>query len=131
VLVAVAAGCSGPAPPRHGSLPESERSDIGYASVREALTALRATPGAQVGEQDGWTIVQARESDKSMALWSFTPPNDPANPSAVKRVVTEKDGSVQIEMHVLCEASKQACDQLVRDFEALNERAKQGFGDAR
>jgi hypothetical protein len=118
-LAAVAAACTGRAPP-----PESNRSGIGYASVAEALAALRAKPGAEVGEQDGWTIIQDAESETSIALWSFAPANDPAHPSAVKRVVSEQDGSVQIEMRVLCEATKAACDQLVRDFQALNDQMK-------
>ena len=131
-LVLGVTGCTGGAPPPPPSPPAvSDRSSIGYASVREALAALRAKPGAQLGEQDGWTIVQDQESEKSMALWSFPPASDPAYPSAVKRVVFEKDGTVQIGMQVLCESTKPACEQLVRDFQDLNERTKQSFGDGR
>jgi len=130
VLVAVVAGCSGRSPPSSPSS-ESNGSSIGYATVADALTALRAKPGTEIGEQDGWTIIQEPESEKSIALWSFAPATDPAHPSAVKRVVVERDGSVQIEMKVLCEAKKDACDELVRDFQALNERMKQDFADGR
>jgi hypothetical protein len=131
VLVAFVAACTGCAPPSGSSTAQSDRSSVGYASVQEALAALRAKPGAHVGEQDGWTVIEDPESEKSMALWSFAPASDPAYPSAVKRLVFEKDGTVQIDMRVLCESPKPACDQLVQDFEALNDRAKQGFGDQR
>jgi hypothetical protein len=129
-LVAVAAACTGRAPGTDSGS-DAARSGIGYATVAEALAALRAKPGNEVGEQDGWTIIQEPESDKSIALWSFAPAADPAHPAAVKRVVFEKDGSVQIEMKVLCEATKDACDQLVRDFQGLNDRMRQDFGDGR
>lgn len=130
VLVAIVAGCTGRAPGPSASA-ESDRSNIGYASVQQALAALRAKPGAHVGEQDGWTVIEDPESEKSMALWSFPPANDPAYPSAVKRLVFEKDGTVQLDMRVLCESTKPACDQLLQDFETLNESAKQSFGGPR
>ena len=57
-------------------------------------------------------------------VWSFTPPGNPAHPSVVERsLVTQKDGSTNIEMNVLCEADKPSCDGLVRQFQALNDRA--------
>jgi hypothetical protein len=34
-------------------------------------------------------------------------------------------------MRVLCESTKQACDELVNDFQALNDRVKQDFGGPR
>jgi hypothetical protein len=131
VFVAFVAACTGRVPPSTPSSPARSDGSIGYASVRDALAALRDKPGAHVGEQDGWTVIEDRESEKSMALWSFAPASDPAYPSAVKRVVFEKDGTVQIDMRVLCESTKQACDELVNDFQALNDRVKQDFGGPR
>jgi hypothetical protein len=49
----------------------------------------------------------------------------------VKRTVFERDATVQIEMKVLCEAAKEACDQLVREFQELTDRMKQRFNSAR
>jgi hypothetical protein len=66
-----------------------------------------------------------------MALWSFAPKSHPAYPSAVKRRVFERDGSVRIEMDVLCEATEQACEQLVQEFQALTDQMKQRFNSAR
>jgi hypothetical protein len=105
-------------------LPEADESTIGYPSVAGALSALKTKPGAVVRTQGGWTVVDDKEAS---AIWSFPPPGDPAYPAAVKRVVIEDRGSVSIRMSVLCEATKVACDNLVREFQSLNERVKQAF----
>jgi hypothetical protein len=125
-LIAHVAGQAQPGP-----LPETRQSSIGYGSVREALAALRIKPGVEILERDEWILVQDLESDKSMALWSFAPASYPAYPSVVKRSVFERDGAVHVEMQVLCEATKEACDQLVREFQELTDRMKQEFNRAR
>ncbi|WP_162932086.1 DUF4019 domain-containing protein [Solimonas sp. K1W22B-7] len=103
---------------------ETQGSSIGYKTVQEALAALKAKAGAKVSEQQGWTIVQDQDAG-NIALWSFTPQGHPAYPSAVKRSVVERDGALHIDMKVQCQAGKEPCDQLVRDFMALNERMKE------
>ena len=105
-------------------LPEASHSSIGYSTVGAALTELRAKPGVDIREQQGWIIISDKKSGNSV-LWSFTPPGHPAHPSAVKRIVTEKDGTVYIEMKVLCQAEKTPCDALVREFQGLNDRIKE------
>jgi hypothetical protein len=112
-------------------LPEAAQSSVGFRSVGEALNALKAKPGVEFIERDGWTLAQDRESEKSMALWSFAPLSHAAYPSVVKRRVYEADGSVRIEMNVLCEATKEACDRLVREFRELTEQMQRRFNDAR
>ena len=69
---------------------ESSNMDLGYATVAEALAGLRGRAGAQISQQGGWTI--ATESASS-TIWSFTPPEHPAHPSAVKRTVVSQGGS--------------------------------------
>ncbi len=99
-------------------LPETENSSIGYESVAEALAVLKAKPGTRVTEQpDGWTVIV-----DDRAIWSFTPEGHPAYPSAVRREAVERDGRVMVQMSVLCQAAKAPCDQLVRDFQQLNEQ---------
>jgi hypothetical protein len=100
-------------------LTEAERSTIGYDSVPEALAALKAKPGVEISDEDGWTIIA-----DGLALWSFTPEAHPAHPSAVKREVVERDGKTVIEMAVLCQSAKAPCDQLVREFTELNENMR-------
>jgi hypothetical protein len=113
---------------RAGEAPlnEGAGSDIGYASVQEALEALRANPNASGSEQGGWLIFNDR-TNQALALWSFTTPGHPAHPAVVRREPVERAGSVYIQMAVLCQATKEPCDQLVRDFEQLNEQMSQAI----
>jgi len=109
------------------ALPE-QSNDVGYPSPGVALNALRSKPGVIVTENDGWTIIEDK-SEKT--LWTIAKPGNPAYPSAVKRFIANKGGAMQLEMKVLCGASKQACDDMVRQFQALNDnivKSVQGKG---
>jgi hypothetical protein len=110
--------------PPSGPLPEVDDSGIGFESPQAALDALRRKPGTQIRQEAGWTIVQDQESDKVLALWTFTPDDHPAHPAAVKRIIVERDGAIYLEMKVQCRGSKANCDALVRDFQALNDKAR-------
>jgi hypothetical protein len=103
-------------------LPEASASTIGYPSVAAALAALQAREDVTVEVQEGWTIVT--EAD-GLTTWSFTPAGHPAHPAVAKRVLDQENGSWLINMDILCEADQAACDQFVRDFEALNEQMRQ------
>jgi hypothetical protein len=85
--------------------------------VEAALAGLHSKAGVLFRNENGWTIA---EDAAAFTYWSFPPPGNPAYPAAVKRQVIDQDGSVSIQMSVHCEASKQACDDLVRSFEQLN-----------
>ncbi len=100
-------------------LPEAQSSTIGYPTVDAALEALHAKAGVVFTTRDGWTIANDAAAD---TLWSFPPPGNPAYPAAVKRQVVEQNGTVSMKMEVLCGATKQACDDLVRSFVQLNDR---------
>jgi hypothetical protein len=101
-----------------GPLPEAEHSTIGYPTVAAALAALHANPAVKFSIQRGWTIA-TDEADAT--IWSFPPEGDPAYPSAVRRqLAPSPGGGTSIETNVQCEASKEACDNLVRSFEQLN-----------
>lgn len=105
-------------------LPEVEHSNIEYKSPAEALEALRSKPGVKISKQGGWTI--AHESALHV-IWSFAPEKHPSYPSVVKRAIVEKDGTVFVKMDVKCKASKEVCDDLVREFIQLNESMRASF----
>jgi hypothetical protein len=109
------AAASAPAP-----LAESPHSSIGYPTVAAALADLKSRRDVTISTEKGWTIAN---DSASRALWSFSPADYPAYPAAVKRQVIEKDGLVTVEMNILCQAGKAACDDLVRSFNALNDAA--------
>jgi len=108
--------CAGESKP--DPLPEASSSTIGYATVAEALNALKSIQGIEIKMVDGWTIATDNRTPL-ITLWSFAPESDPSYPSVVKRAVVEKDGAFVINMSVHCEATKLACDNLVRQFQQL------------
>lgn len=95
---------------------------IGFATVAAALDALKARSDVTVSDRGGWTIIEDRAAK---AFWSFTPLGHPAHPAAVKRTIVSRDGNLAIEMGVLCQAAKPACDRLVAEFQQLNEQMGQ------
>jgi hypothetical protein len=106
-------------------LPEAKGDVIGYPDVATSRKALLARKDAQSHTEGGWLIV---EIPSELTLWSFAPESDPAYPAAVKRVITQDSGnSSYITMNVLCEASKEACDNLVREFQKLNDNMKESL----
>jgi hypothetical protein len=94
-------------------------SSVGYPSVATALAALQARNDVKTSIQDGWTVIE-----DGMTMWSFTPAGHPAHPSVAKRTLVEKNGGYSIVMNVLCQSTKSACDQLVADFEQLNDQMR-------
>jgi hypothetical protein len=94
---------------------------VGYPTVAAALEALRARSDVRISSQGGWTIVDV-PAEKS--LWSFTPPTHPAHPAVVKRSIVERNQAVGVDMGMLCQAEKLACDKLLAEFQQLTEQMK-------
>jgi hypothetical protein len=90
---------------------------VGYDTVAEALAAVRSKSGVVFTTENGWLIAT---DEAAYTIWSFAPPGYPAYPAVVKRQVIAQGSGSQIKMTVLCEASKEACDDLVRTFANMN-----------
>jgi hypothetical protein len=81
---------------------------------------------AMVGEWKMLTVAdpsryEAFANEQRLSILSFTKLGHPAHPAAVCRDIgPNANGGSTIIMTVQGEASKSACDQLVRDFAALN-----------
>ena len=103
---------------------EEVPSTIGYPSVADALSALQAREDVNISVEGGWTIIT---EPGGLTIWSFSPPDQPAYPAVAKRVLYQEAGAWFIKMDVRCEAEKSACDQLQRDFEALNESMREAM----
>jgi hypothetical protein len=109
---------------RYPVVREVYSSTIGYPTVEAALKDLHSHADVEFREEHGWTTA----SDKSHnTVWSFPPEGNPAYPSAVKRMAVQDGKGVSMKMDVLCQASLNACDKLVEDFNALNERVRQSM----
>jgi hypothetical protein len=94
------------------------RNDFGGLSIKKGLGSV----------QGGWTVADDHANN---TLWSFAPEGYPAYPAAVKREIKEAKDAIYIHMHILCEASKAACDKLVVDFQKLNESIRQRLAQPR
>jgi len=119
VVLVVAAPRAHPAdgPPAPDS---PEATQFGFPSPEAALAALRERPGVSIYQQGGWTIV---DDKPNYTLLSFTPADHPAHPTGVKRVIVKApNGDISVMMTARCGASKAACDKLIAEFRALNDR---------
>ena len=103
--------------PTNAPLPEASQSTVGYESVAEALEALRSQRGIVFTTEEGWLIAT---DEAAFTIWSFAPQDYRAYPAVVKRQVVARGSGSSIHMNILCEASKMACDDLVRDFAEMN-----------
>jgi hypothetical protein len=103
---------------------DSRPSRMEYPNVAAALDALRAKSGVSVKVESGWTVIEDRAT---MSIWSFTSSGHPAHPAAVRRAVTQQGDKIFVDMSVLCEAAKSACDKLVAEFNALNRNLSAEF----
>jgi hypothetical protein len=90
---------------------------IEHPSAETALAALRAKIGVTFSDNNGWLI--AFDTDKP--TWSFSPPDHPAHPAVAHRFVVEENGQLFVETEILCKAPKPACDQLLDDYQKLDQ----------
>jgi hypothetical protein len=105
------------AQPASKPLPEAPQSTVGYDSVAEALEALRSKRGVVFATENGWLIAT---DEAAYTIWSFAPQGDSAYPAVVKRQVIPQGNASALQMSVHCEATKEACDRLVRTFAEMN-----------
>lgn len=105
--------------------PTSKPVTIEYPTVAEALNALQSRKDAKsYTAGPGWLVF---EIPSEYTIWTFVPKDNAAYPAVVKRVITRDANGVYINMDVLCEASQSACDDLVKQFNQLNDQMKQSM----
>lgn len=104
----------------------AEPSPIGYATIEEAYNALKADPAAGMKEYEGWTIFN-QKGDGKYTLWSFTPDDHPAHPSAIRREIVKKGDEILIKMDAMCYSNQLDCDLLIEQFKEINERISQDW----
>ena len=79
-----------------------------YATFASTLATVRSLPQARSSNRGGWTIIEVPTTD-GVSMWSFTPNNHPAHPSAVRRHVTFTPEGPLMDTKVLCEAGTEQC----------------------
>ncbi len=104
----------------------AQPSPIGYATIEEAYNALKSDSAVGMQEYDGWTIFNQKGEGKYI-LWSFTPDDHPAHPSAIRREIVKKDDEILIKMDAMCNSNRLDCDLLIDQFKQINERISQNW----
>ena len=87
------------------------------------LEKLKKDPSAKINQQSGWSIVSLTE-DGNRVIWFFSPKEHAAHPAVIKKTISVKDGSIETVITTVCEATKQKCDDLTRQFKSINEKYK-------
>jgi hypothetical protein len=75
------------------------------------MRTLHLDHAVQFSTKSGWIIAF---DPRSITTWSFIPSGDPAYPSVLKRQLVNSGSGANMETHIHCEATKMACDDLVR-----------------
>jgi len=98
------------------------------ASPEDLLRQVRAMPGAKrIGESDRFFAYAVASGT---VTWTFTKPADPAHPAVACRTIAQKpDGSPTVSTHLVCGASKRACDRLRGEFAEIDERMKAAIAE--
>ncbi|MBT8433273.1 MAG: hypothetical protein KJN95_01345 [Gammaproteobacteria bacterium] len=104
----------------------TEPSPIGYATIEEAYNSLKADSAVGMQEYEGWTIFNQKGEGKYI-LWSFTPDDHPAHPSAIRREIVKKNDQILIKMDALCNSNQLDCDLLIEQFKQINKRISQNW----
>ena len=92
-----------------------------YATYGATLTTVSNLPRARTTQQGGWTVIEVPATD-GVASWSFTPPEHPAHPSAVRRRLRFTDQDSLIDTDLLCEASAQQCALLSGQLRGIQQQ---------
>jgi|SRR3984957_2985844 hypothetical protein len=83
---------------------------IGYATVAQALAALRAKAGVKFRTEGGMLIADDFDGPNP-AAWIFYPKSHPAYPTVIKRFILNTAEGAFMETRIKCEASQEVCDK--------------------
>ena len=99
-------------------LPSVSALEFGYGTPAEALEDIKSKPGVTARTEHDWIVLNDASSN---TIWSITTDRHPAHSTAIKRTIARRDGQLFVEMNVRCGASKEVCDQVVAQFQQINE----------
>ena len=102
-------------------VPPAPGNGIGYATPQAALDALRKRTDVEIGVQKKWLVIR---DNPNKAIWTFAPPDHPAYPAVIKRMVSSKDGNEKMETSALCQAKREACDAMMKEVRASDEKMR-------
>jgi hypothetical protein len=100
--------------------------DSATGSSNTSITLEKLTKGtsSKTSHDEGWTIVSAVEAGDRV-YWFFAPEVNNVSPAMFKMTVFNRASSKQgFEVVSECEAPKQVCDGLMKQFKTLSEKYK-------
>ena len=81
-------------------------------------------PSAKIAHEDGWTIVSKIESGDRV-YWFLAPEVDNVSPAMFKKIIyTNVKSELETKTVSQCDAPKQTCDDLMKQFKILSEKHK-------
>ena len=95
-------------------------SPVVYGAFENAVNK----PSAEISHEDNWTIVSTLEKGDRV-YWFLAPDRDKTTPALFKKTIRVK-GKHEQETETVseCEAPKQICDDLMKQFKTLSEKYK-------
>ena len=92
--------------------------------AEHSVEGLTKDPSAKITHDEGWTIISKMENTERV-YWFLAPEVDNVSPAMFKKIVYSGDKS-ELESKIVseCEAPKQTCDDLMKQFKVLSEKYK-------
>ena len=93
-----------------------------HPSAYQAFKNASKKPAAKTFHENDWTIISTTENGDRV-YWFLAPERDRASPALFKKTVPAKDKQEQETVIVSeCEAPRQVCDDLMKQFKTLSEK---------
>jgi hypothetical protein len=81
-------------------------------------------PSANIVHKDGWSIVSKIENGDRV-YWFLAPEVNNVSPAMFKKIIyTNNKSELETKTVSQCDAPKQACDDLMKQFKILSEKYK-------
>ncbi len=99
-------------------------SKMDASGVGHSVEDLAKNPSAKIAHEGGWTIVSKIENGDRI-YWFLAPEVDNVSPAMFKKIVYTKNKSeLKTETVSQCDAPRQTCDDLMKEFKNLSEKYK-------
>jgi hypothetical protein len=96
----------------------------GTSDAGHRVEELTKDSSAKITHEDGWTIV-SRMENTDRVYWFLAPEVDNVSPAMFQKIIYTGDKR-ELESKIVseCEAPKQTCDDLMKQFKVMSEKYK-------
>jgi glutamate dehydrogenase/leucine dehydrogenase len=96
----------------------------GTSDAGHTVDELTKDSSAKITHEDGWTIV-SRMENTGRVYWFLAPEVDNVSPAMFQKIIYTGDKR-ELESKIVseCEAPKQTCDDLMKQFKVMSEKYK-------